>query len=195
MNEGTPREQIRVIGELFKTYILCESGESLVLIDKHAAHERINFERFKKGQNLSGQFLLEPCEVFLSPEEYEAAHQFNARLENIGLLLKFSDNGIVLVEGLPQGLEKSDPAELLQSVVSILVNGDDNAEGALFDDVLHSMACKASIRAHENQNISELAYLANIVFNDKSIRYCHHGRPVMTQISKKQIEKYYGRIV
>ncbi len=190
-----PSGEIRVIGELFKTYILCESGDSLVLIDKHAAHERINFERFKKGQNLHGQFLLEPCEVRLSPEEYEAARQFNEKLENVGLLLKFCDNGKVAVEGVPQSLEEADPAELLQGIVDVLVNGDDNAEGALFDDVLHTMACKASIRAHENQSLSELTYLANVVFNDRSIRYCPHGRPVMTQISKKQIEKYFGRIV
>ncbi len=190
-----PSGEIRVLGELFKTYILCESGDSLVLIDKHAAHERINFERFKKGQDLHGQLLIEPCEVLLSPEEYEAARQFNAKLENVGLLLKFCDNGKVAVEGVPQSLEETDPAELLQGIVNILVNGDDNAEGALFDDVLHTMACKASIRAHENQSISELTYLANVVFNDRSIRYCPHGRPVMTQISKKQIEKYFGRIV
>ena len=190
-----PHGEIRVIGELFKTYILCESGESLVLIDKHAAHERINFERFKRGQNLHGQLLLEPCEVFLSPDEYEAVRRFNDKLENIGLLLKFLDNGKVLVEGVPQSLEEADPEELLQSITDILSKGDDNAEGALFDDVLHSMACKASIRAHENQDISELTYLANIVFYDKNIRYCPHGRPVLTQISKKQIEKYFGRIV
>ncbi|MGN0678061.1 MAG: DNA mismatch repair endonuclease MutL, partial [Oscillospiraceae bacterium] len=190
-----PKQEIRVIGELFKTYILCESGDSMVLIDKHAAHERINFERFKRGQNLHGQLLIEPCEVFLSPEEYEAVRAFNVRLENIGLILKFQDNGKVMVEGVPQSLEDTDPAELIQSITQILVNGDDNAEGALFDDVLHSMACKASIRANEVQSISELAYLANIVFNDRNIRYCPHGRPVMTQISKKQIEKYFGRIV
>ncbi len=189
------QQEIRVIGELFKTYILCESGDSMVLIDKHAAHERINFERFKRGQDLHGQLLIEPCEVLLSPEEYEAVRAFNTRLENVGLILSFRDNCTVAVDGVPQSLEDADPAELLQSITQILINGDDNAEGALFDDVLHTMACKASIRANENQSLSELAYLANVVFNDRNIRYCPHGRPVMTQISKKQIEKYFGRIV
>lgn len=189
------KAEIRVIGELFRTYIICESGDSLVLIDKHAAHERINFERFKKGQNIHAQLLIEPCEVVLSAEEYDAALKFNDNLQNTGLLLKFSENGKVLVEGVPQSLEESNPEELLQSIVQILVNGDDNAQGALFDDVLHTMACKASIRANEKQDISELSYLANIVFNDRNIRYCPHGRPIITQISKKQIEKYFGRIV
>lgn len=193
--EEIPPSEIRVIGELFKTYILCESGESLILIDKHAAHERINFERFKKGMNLHGQLLIEPRAVTLSPEEYEAVSVFKDRLEDIGLLLRLTDGDKVIVDGVPQSLEDSDPEDLLQEVAAVLAEGNDNAEGALFDDVLHTMACKASIRANEDQDISELAYLARTVLNDSNIRYCPHGRPVITQISKKQIEKYFGRIV
>ncbi len=188
-------ESIRVIGELFKTYILCESSESLILIDKHAAHERINFERFKKGIDLHGQLLLEPKKVFLTPEQYEAVGVFRERLESIGLIITLLDGNIAQVEGVPQSLEDADPEELLQSVAAVLAQNNGNAEGVLFDDALHTMACKASIRANENQDISELAYLANIVLRDNSIRYCPHGRPVITQISKKQIEKYFGRIV
>lgn len=187
-------ENIRVIGELFKTYILCESENTLILIDKHAAHERINFENFKKGVNIHGQLLIEPREVLLSPEECEAVSAFRDKLEDVGILLEINE-GKVKVTGLPQSLETADPEDLLQSISEILARGDDNAEGMLFDDVLHTMACKASIRANENQNISELTYLANIVMKDNNIRYCPHGRPVITQISKKQIEKYFGRIV
>lgn len=188
------QSEIRVIGELFKTYILCESGESLILIDKHAAHERINFERFKSGIDIHGQLLIEPHEVTLSPEEYEAVSCYKERLEKVGILLKFAE-GRVFVEGLPQSLESTDPEDLLESIADALVQNNDNAEGMLFDDVLHTMACKASIRGGENQDISELAYLANIVLKDNNIRYCPHGRPVITQISKRQIEKYFGRIV
>ena len=188
-------ENIRVIGELFKTYILCESEETLILIDKHAAHERINFERFKKAANIHGQLLIEPRPVFLAPEEYDAVKLFAEKLENVGILLKFEEGGKVLVEGVPQSLEECDPEDLLQSISETLALGSDNAEGMLFDDVLHTMACKASIRANENQSISELTYLAKMVLGDRNIRYCPHGRPVITQISKKQIEKYFGRIV
>ena len=187
--------EIRVIGELFKTYILCESGESLILIDKHAAHERINFERFKKERNTDSQLLLEPKEVFLLPEEYEAVSNFRDRLEGVGISMRFEENGKVTVDGLPEPLADCDPEDLLQSIAETLAQNNSNAEGALFDEVLHTMACKASIRANENQDISELAYLANVVFRDNNIRYCPHGRPVLTQISKKQIEKYFGRIV
>lgn len=186
---------IRVIGELFKTYILCESGDSLILIDKHAAHERINFERFKKERNTNVQLLLEPKEVFLLPDEYEAVSNFSGQLESVGISLRFEDGGKVMVDGLPEPLAECDPEDLLQSVAETLAQNNTNAEGLLFDDVLHTMACKASIRANEDQDISELAYLANIVLRDNDIRYCPHGRPVLTQISKRQIEKYFGRIV
>ena len=186
---------IRVIGELFKTYILCESGESLILIDKHAAHERINFERFKKERNTNVQLLLEPKAVFLLPEAYEAVSNYGGQLESVGISLRFEDGGKVMVDGLPEPLAGCDPEDLLQSVAETLAQNNTNAEGVLFDEVLHTMACKASIRANEDQDISELAYLANIVLRDNDIRYCPHGRPVLTQISKKQIEKYFGRIV
>lgn len=186
---------IRVIGELFKTYILCESGESLILIDKHAAHERINFERFKKERNTNVQFLLEPQAVFLLPEEFDAISNYRAQLEGVGISLKFEDGGRVVVDGLPEPLVGCDPEDLLQSVAETLAENNTNTEGLLFDEVLHTMACKASIRANENQDITELAYLANIVLRDNDIRYCPHGRPVLTQISKRQIEKYFGRIV
>lgn len=193
VSEALP--DIRVIGELFKTYILCESGESLILIDKHAAHERINFERFKKERNTNVQLLLEPKAVFLLPDEYEAVSNFSGQLESVGISLRFEDGGKVMVDGLPEPLAECDPEDLLQSVAETLAQNNTNAEGLLFDDVLHTMACKASIRANEDQYISELAYLANIVLRDNNIRYCPHGRPVLTQISKRQIEKYFGRIV
>lgn len=189
------RENVRVVGELFKTYIVCESGEGMILIDKHAAHERINFENLRRGVNSHGQLLLEPREVYLSPEEYDAVSAFKDKLAGVGLLLEFSDSGKVSVTGMPQYMDTVDPSELLESIAQMLAQSNDNAAGELFDDVLHMMACKASIRANEDQDISELAYLADRVINDRSIRYCPHGRPVMTQISKRQIEKYFSRIV
>lgn len=185
---------IRVIGELFKTYIVCESADTMILIDKHAAHERINFERFKRGTDIHGQLLIEPCAVFLTAEEFDAVKCFKEQLENVGIIVSLTDDGKAFVEGVPQSLEGCDPEDLLQNIAEILSSGNDNAEGALFDDVLHTMACKASIRANETQSIAELTFLAKTVLRDSSIRYCPHGRPVITQISKRQIEKYFGRI-
>lgn len=194
-DSGEFQHSVRVIGELFKTYIVCESDEGMLLIDKHAAHERINFERLKKGVNSHGQLLLEPREVQLSPEEYSAVSFFEAQLAEVGLLLRFAEDGRVLVEGLPQYMDSIDPEELLQGIAQLVAQSGGNAKGTLFDDILHMMACKASVRANEDNDITELAYLANQVINNREIRYCPHGRPVLTQISRKQLERYFSRIV
>lgn len=191
--EEQPKEQIRVVGELFKTYIVCESSEGMILIDKHAAHERVNFERLKKGFNSSAQLLMQPEEVYLTPEEFNGMSEYADKLANVGIIMEFSD-GKARVTGLPQMLDKVPPTEIVECIAKIVAKGNTNAEGELFDDMLHTVACKASIRGNEDNDILELQVLAQEVFNNPDIRYCPHGRPVVTQISRKQIERYFGRV-
>lgn len=188
-----PKEQIRVVGELFKTYIVCESTEGMILIDKHAAHERVNFERLKKGFDSSAQLLMQPEEVYLTPEEFNGMSEYADKLVQVGIIMEFTD-GKARVTGLPQMLDKVPPAEIVECIAKIVSQGNTNAEGELFDDMLHTVACKASIRGNEDNDILELQVLAQEVFNNPDIRYCPHGRPVMTQISRKQIERYFGRV-
>lgn len=188
-----PKEQIRVVGELFKTYIVCESTEGMILIDKHAAHERVNFERLKKGFDSSAQLLMQPEEVYLTPEEFNGMSEYADKLAQVGIIMEFTD-GKPRVTGLPQMLDKVPPAEIVECIAKIVSQGNTNAEGELFDDMLHTVACKASIRGNEDNDILELQVLAQEVFNNPDIRYCPHGRPVMTQISRKQIERYFGRV-
>lgn len=188
-----PKEQIRVVGELFKTYIVCESTEGMILIDKHAAHERVNFERLKKGFDSSAQLLMQPEEVYLTPEEFNGMSEYADKLAQVGIIMEFTD-GKARVTGLPQMLDKVTPAEIVECIAKIVSQGNTNAEGELFDDMLHTVACKASIRGNEDNDILELQVLAQEVFNNPDIRYCPHGRPVMTQISRKQIERYFGRV-
>lgn len=188
-----PKEQIRVVGELFKTYIVCESTEGMILIDKHAAHERVNFERLKKGFDSSAQLLMQPEEVYLTPEEFNGMSEYADKLAQVGIIMEFTD-GKARVTGLPQMLDKVPPAEIVECIAKIVSQGNTNAEGELFDDMLHTVACKASIRGNEDNDIRELQVLAQEVFNNPDIRYCPHGRPVMTQISRKQIERYFGRV-
>lgn len=188
-----PKEQIRVVGELFKTYIVCESTEGMILIDKHAAHERVNFERLKKGFDSSAQLLMQPEEVYLTPEEFNGMSEYADKLAQVGIIMEFTD-GKAHVTGLPQMLDKVPPAEIVECIAKIVSQGNTNAEGELFDDMLHTVACKASIRGNEDNDILELQVLAQEVFNNQDIRYCPHGRPVMTQISRKQIERYFGRV-
>ncbi len=188
-------ERVRVVGELFRTYIVCEGEESMLLIDKHAAHERINFEKLKKGFSSSAQYLFEPAEVYLSPAEYSGLSEFSEKLADVGILLDFGDGGKVTVLTLPQLLDKEDPADIVESIARIAAKGNSNIQGELFDDMLHTAACKMSIKAHDINDIAELQVIADEVVNNKDIRFCPHGRPVCTQISKRQIEKYFSRIV
>lgn len=193
LQEKSADEPIRVIGELFKTYILCESRDSLVLIDKHAAHERVNFERLKSSFDSSAQYIVPPAEVYLSPAEYNGIMEYADKLAEVGILLEFRD-GKAVVTGLPQMLDRSDAASIVEEIAGIAAKGNSNAEGELFDDMLHSVACKASIRGNEDNDILELQVLAQEVFNNPDIRYCPHGRPIITQLSRKQLERYFGRI-
>ena len=171
-----PKEQIRVVGELFKTYIVCESTEGMILIDKHAAHERVNFERLKKGFDSSAQLLMQPEEVYLTPEEFNGMSEYADKLAQVGIIMEFTD-GKARVTGLPQMLDKVPPAEIVECIAKIVSQGNTNAEGELFDDMLHTVACKASIRGNEDNDILELQVLAQEVFNNPDIRYCPHVIP------------------
>ncbi len=188
-------ERIRVVGELFHTYIVCEGEDSMLLIDKHAAHERINFEKLKKGFDSSAQFLMEPAQVQLSPAEYNGISEFSEQLADVGIILDLCDNCKVNVLALPQMLDREDPCDIVESIAKIAAKGNSNIKGELFDDMLHTAACKMSIKANDINDIAELQVIANEVVSNKDIRFCPHGRPVCTQISKKQIEKYFSRIV
>ncbi len=188
-------ERIRVVGELFHTYIVCEGEDTMLLIDKHAAHERINFEKLKKGFSSSAQFLIEPAELWLSPAEYDALSAFSEKLADVGIILDFGDGGKVSVMALPQLLDREDPVDIVESIAGVAAKGNDNIKGELFDDMLHTAACKMSIKANDINDIRELQVIADEVVNNKDIRFCPHGRPVCTQITKRKIEKYFSRIV
>lgn len=193
----TPKEEpLRVIGELFKTYIVGEAGENLILMDKHAAHERINFERLKGETVQSSQMLAEPVLIRLSAAEYNALKDGESVLSDLGITLEFKDGLEILLKGVPTMLDKCDGEEIVTAITEIMVNGAKkaHAHGELFDEILHSMACKASIRAGDTTSFSELNALAQAAYYDDKIRFCPHGRPIITVISKKQLEKYFGRI-
>ncbi len=188
-------ETIRVVGELFRTYIICETDSGMLLIDKHAAHERVNFERLKRSFVSSGQYNMLEEEVILSPEEYNAVGDYSEQLAAVGIMVDLQENCRVLIKGMPDMIPAAQAVPTLESIVQVLATGNSNAEGELFDDVLHTVACKASIRANEINDIAELAALAQEVVSNRDIRYCPHGRPVVIQITKNQLERYFSRQV
>ena len=191
------KPSLRVIGELFKTYILCESGENMILMDKHAAHERINFEKMKdvaEKEAMSAQYIAFPEKIKVDESEYTALFENQQFLLSCGLDVSFFENFEVQLNSLPSMLDLSDGNEILLKLANILSQNNYNAVGTLLGDLLHSMSCKASVRANDGNKFEEIEYLANKVFHDERIRFCPHGRPIMTVISKTQLEKYFGRI-
>lgn len=185
---------LRFIGELFRTYILCECGDELILIDKHAAHERLRFEGLKKELASSSQLLTESIPLMLSAEEITALADNADYLEKLGMVLSFKSQSEVEINGFPSMLSDISPSDTVQKISDILLTGGDDIEGLLFDDILHSVACKGAIKANETTSAKELEQLAKTVWEDTSIRYCPHGRPIITTLSKYNIERNFGRI-
>lgn len=193
IDEPKPEKtSVRVIGEFLKTYILCEADEELIIIDKHAAHERIRFEKLKEEFVTTSQLLIDKTELKLSPEEYEALHEYYEYVEQSGIELVFCDDSTVQITAMPS-VVKCSPQEIVSDVAQRLMNTATDQKGALFDDMLHTMACKSAIKAHDDTDILELQALADRVMNDRTIRFCPHGRPVMTSLSKYRIERFFNR--
>lgn len=193
IDEPKPEKtSVRVIGEFLKTYILCEVGEELIIIDKHAAHERIRFEKLKEEFITTSQLLIDKTELKLSPAEYEALHEYYEYVEQSGIELVFCDDSTVQITAMPS-VVKCSPQKIVADVAQRLMNTATDQKGALFDDMLHTMACKSAIKAHDDTDILELQALAERVMNDRTIRFCPHGRPVMTSLSKYRIEHFFNR--
>ncbi|MDE6579872.1 MAG: DNA mismatch repair protein MutL, partial [Ruminiclostridium sp.] len=178
----------------FKTYIVCECGDDMILIDKHAAHERIRFEQLKTDMKAASQLLTEGIRLTLSLEEITALADNLDYLEDLGMDLFFLSDTELEILGFPSVITNKSPEDTIQRIAEILINGGDNIEGELFDDFLHSVACKGAIKAHEATSDKELETLAKRIWEDQAIRYCPHGRPIITTLSKYNIERNFGRI-
>lgn len=187
-------EKLSVIGEIFKTYIICQCGDNMILMDKHAAHERLRFEKLKKELVQHSQLLAESITVKLTPEEYTALDSFGDSLNEIGMEVLLGQDFTAEITEMPTMFDKADCEKLVLEIADILLKSNSNTKGELFDEILHSMACKSAIKAHDTTDIKELEVLANQVYSDKSIRFCPHGRPIMINLTKYEIEKYFNRV-
>ena len=186
--------QIQVVGEVFKTYIVAQRGEEMYLIDKHAAHERYNFDRLKKGlSQVDSQTLLTPFEVSLSYDGHTAVSENIGLLERFGFAVDILDPPNVKLSGVPILLTDEDPADLLTQFADNLASGKKNGGDEIFDELFHSVACKASIKANAFNTVAELQHLAQLVI-DNEILYCPHGRPTIVKFSKRELERLFKRV-
>lgn len=193
-----PKKEIffRIIGEAFKEYIIAEVDKEVIFVDKHAAHERILFEKLKAGQqNLQCQMMLEPIDVMLSNEEYDALVQNKQTAFDLGFSFTEKRNTSVSVNGIPAMLDGCDPADLIIELASNFSNNRNNPLPVILDDMYHTFACKAAIKANDENSPKELAEIVRTLLENESIRYCPHGRPVMFKITKYELDKQFRRIV
>ena len=190
-----PGPAFRYIGEAFRTYLLVEQDDELILIDKHAAHERINFERLlAQGTQILGQTLLQPVSAAFDQEEAAILLEHRELLLSLGYDLDDLGQGDLLLRQIPSDIPASDAAATLSEIAEHLRNGRLDSPQRLRDEALHTIACKAAIKAGYVTDPSELRKLAETVLTNPDLKYCPHGRPICTVLSKRQIEKQFKRI-
>lgn len=189
------QERYRLVGEAMKTYIIVDAGDSILLIDKHAAHERIIFDRLKEQErDIMSQSLLEPLTVKLDPNDMDLVEKNCEKLGKFGLdLAPFGEDSVIL-RGVPADTDVSDAAALVEELCEKLRSGLDIASGDMTDEILHTIACKAAIKAGWNTTEEELQVIVDEVVSGR-IKYCPHGRPVSVTLTKKQLDKEFSRIV
>ena len=183
----------RVIGEAFKTYIIVEIDRNLYFIDKHAAHERMNFERLKSESEINSQILLSPVAVKLSKEEYTAVCENLDLYKKCGFVIEDFGNSSVIVRECPSILDNEDVEDLVIETAQKLLDGKTDITPEQMDWIFHSTSCRAAVKAGDYTSPYERELFVKKLLSMPEIRYCPHGRPVLIKMSKYEIEKQFGR--
>ena len=189
-------EPLRYVGEVFRTYILAERGDELCLIDKHAAHERQLYEKLAANYgNVPSQLLLQPAAIDLSAEEKQALLENQPLLENAGLDVADFGGSTVLLRAVPADVEPQNAEDLLVVIADRLLKGSRDALNEHTEWVLHSISCRAAIKAGDKSSPQELMALAEKILSGEVPPFCPHGRPCVLKLTRKELEKQFGRIV
>ena len=193
--ETMPQEaQWRYVGELYNSYIIVVQGEDAFLIDKHAAHERFLFEMLKANQEaISSQSLLSPVACRLSPEEASILLANGSLLEELGFEAEEFGENTLLLRQIPMDLGVEQAQETLEQMAADLLNGRREKKDSVRDEILHTVACKAAIKAGWQSSEKQLKVLAEQVMARADLKHCPHGRPICITLSKKQLEKQFKR--
>ena len=189
-------EPLRYVGEVFRTYILAERGDELCLIDKHAAHERQLYEKLAANYgNVPSQLLLQPAAIDLSAEEKQALLENQPLLENAGLDVADFGGSTVLLRAVPADVEPQNAEDLLVEIADRLLKGSRDALNEHTEWVLHSISCRAAIKAGDKSSPQELMALAEKILSGEVPPFCPHGRPCVLKLTRKELEKQFGRMV
>ena len=191
--------EFQILGIAFETYILVQSGETLLMIDKHAAHERILFEEMKHNMHSSerySQILLLPIPLTLTPEEYASALDYRAEIEKAGFgFTEHSAYEVQLTE-IPGGLSEVQAVELFCQIAVGLSDGTASVEisrESAFEKALYQASCKAAVKGGRQDGPDHLHYICKKLLSNPDIRFCPHGRPVAFELTKSGIEHQFKR--
>ena len=201
--ESTPEQKknddemcFRLIGEAFKNYAIAETEDSIIFIDKHAAHERIRFERLRTGrEDLTAQMLIDPVRIRLDFADYDAIVKNLRVCADLGFVIEADKLPFVSVKGIPSMLDRNDAEELVTELAHNFAMHRQDPLPEILDEMYHSMACKGAIKANDDTSPEELIDLLGQVIADERIKYCPHGRPIMFELKKTELEKQFRRIV
>lgn len=193
-----PKEQtkLRFLGEAFDTYIIVEKNDSeILIIDKHAAHERIIYEKLKANADKQNvQYLLAPVAVTLDKTDYDAA------ISNLDMFAKCSfdvedfGNGTLLVRSAPQYLAATEIADCIAEMSGYIASGKKDIYAEKMDWFYHNVSCRSAIKAGNKSTVQELMDIAWTLEKNPQIKYCPHGRPICIVMTKYEIEKQFGRL-
>ncbi|MBQ7324344.1 MAG: DNA mismatch repair endonuclease MutL [Clostridia bacterium] len=197
---ATEEKPYRILGTAFHAYVFVESEDSVLLIDKHAAHERILFEDMKRimaEQAGTLQLLILPLELPLSKEEIAAAIDYREEIAAAGFAFEISeDHSILYCTQIPSLLTSDRAADLLVAMIGALANGTgsvDVTRKTYFEEALYQASCKAAIKAGRIDREEDIAWVVARLFENPDILYCPHGRPVALVLKKSRIEHYFKR--
>lgn len=191
--QGKP-ETYRIIGETMDTYIIIEQGDKLLLMDKHAAHERVLFEKLKaQTHEIMSQMLLTPMQLELSQEETAVLLDKAEDLGNLGFTLEDFGGGTILVRAIPGDIAEKDAGACLSQLAQNYLQGVRLSPETVHDNLLHTIACKAAIKGGWKTDPRELEALVAEVLSRDDIQHCPHGRPVCITLTKAALERQFGR--
>ena len=193
--DNPPIPDHKILGEAFKTYIAVEEGDRLILIDKHAAHERMNFDRLKaRSQPVPAQQLLVPRTLRLSAGDMALLEDFGELFLDFGFELEPFGEQAVILRAVPADILPDDAVPALEEIFQHLHEGGTPDPLSARDEMNHTVACKAAIKAGWNTGREELEAIVREVLSGR-VKYCPHGRPVAVTVSRKDLEKLFLRIV
>lgn len=184
----------RIVGEAFKTYIFVECEGELLIVDKHAAHERMIYEKLKRETEHFSQVLLKPVTITLSKEEYSVIMENLEEFSKAGFSVEDFGFGTVIVRETPMELDSESITEIVCELAAALASNKIDVRSSKTDWLYHSVACRSAIKAGEATTDYEMKKFIGELLKNPDIKYCPHGRPVMIKMTRNELEKSFGRI-